>query len=119
MDSFTQGTKEYYVIDISDETQEITSLVGATITYDIKNANAQFLATNLTGTLNPSNPMELWLMLDTTINGAGGGATPANSHDGTVHTWWAGGVYEIYVKFSGIGSEAPMLGPFSVNVDAS
>jgi hypothetical protein len=115
-DTFTLGTKEYYVVDLTDNLNLITAVTSPQ--YDIKGSNGSFVVTDQSAVVNPANALELWCMIDTTLNGASTPGGPTTSHDGSVHTWWTGGAYTLYVHF-GAGSETPMFGPFTFNVDAS
>ena len=93
-----QGTKEFLIVDVDDASDQLTTLVGTTPKYDIKDS---------TGTLkvNQGTPtavgMRLYCLADTTAGGL-----------------WAGDTYRLYVNFI-TGGEAPKIGPMEFIVSAA
>lgn len=111
---FPQGTKEYFILNLQDMLGTVTDLTPYTCTFDVKTPSGSFIVTGAAATVSSTNTMQVYCLIDTTTGGA------SNSHDGSIHTWWAGGTdYQLYLHIAGIGSEAPELGPFPFIVDAS
>lgn len=111
MDTFTQGTKEFYIVDLTDQLGLVNDLSTSTPKYDIRGPSSAYVSTDNNAIVNSSNLMELWCLIDTTIGGA------VHSPDGLVLTWLAGGQYRLYVTLTTLGSEAPRFGPYSFTVD--
>ena len=112
MDTFTQGTKEYYIVDLTDELGVITDLTGSTPQYDLRGPSGSYVTTDNSASINPDQLMELFCMIDTTLHGN------IDSPDGSVHTWLPGGEYRLYVTVT-VGSEVPRFGPFGFTIDDS
>lgn len=110
--TFTQGTKEYYIVDFTDELQIVNDLSGSTPKYDIRGADGTYVSTDNNAVINTSNLMEVWCLIDTTIHGT------IHSPDNSVTTWLAGGEYRLYVTLT-VGSETPRFGPFGFTIDDS
>lgn len=97
----TQGTKEYLVVDVTDQLGTLTSLTGTTITFDVREVATQ--AMKYTSQAATFTSMRVYCLVDTTSGGN-----------------WAGGEYELWIKITGtpVNPEAPRLGPFNFSVNA-
>jgi hypothetical protein len=94
-----RGTKEYITALVTDETDQITTLVGTSPTFTVKVVDNG--GVDAPGTTKQSGSclvtdMFLQALIDTT---SGGG--------------WAAGSYQIFFSWT-IGSEVPVEGPFDL-----
>lgn len=97
----TQGTKEYVNAQVTDETEQVTTLVGTSPTFTVKvidNGGADSPGTTKQSGSCLVTDMTLQALVDTT--GSGG---------------WAKGYYGLYFSWT-IGSEVPVEGPFDLYV---
>jgi hypothetical protein len=101
----TQGTKEYVIAEVTDETDQVTTLVGTTPKFDVKVVDtdlAEAAGFVKQSAVNCSvTDMILSALVDTT---GGSGITP-----------WPLGRYAIFFYWV-IGSETPREGPFDIYV---
>jgi hypothetical protein len=110
-DNFTlqQGSKEFMLVDVIDDLQNLTSLSGASGQYRVIDFNStQIVAwTTIQSTTSYVNAigqtvMRAFCLLDSGTGGQGGSV-------------WSAGDYRIYLKFV-TGLEAPILGPYHFTV---
>jgi hypothetical protein len=92
-----KGTKEYIDIDVTDETGQVTTLVGTTPKFSVYDDNAVAKQSNVNCNVTPEG-MTLQALVDTTAGGL-----------------WVAGHYNLYVTWT-IGSETPLMGPFDIYV---
>jgi hypothetical protein len=96
MNELTLGTKEHVILDVTDQTKNITDLAGSNARYDWRlKVSGTWLGQNLPATV---IGMRVYCLIDTTLAG--------------VDT----GKYELYVSFSAT-PEQPRLGPFNFEVN--
>jgi len=97
MPTLPQGTKEYLMVDVTDETGNIVSLDTLSPMYKVlKPDDTDMVA----WTAAPNVAMKIKCMIDTN--------TPS---------LWPGAAYRIYCKFSAT-PELPWIGPFIFDVEA-
>lgn len=94
---FQQGTKEYVMVDVVDETGALTTLSGTTPQFTVMDANDTPKYTNQAAT---NTNMRAFCLIDTLNGGA-----------------WAAGIYRLWLRFT-VGSEVPYIGPFEFEVQA-
>lgn len=92
-----RGSKEYIDVSVTDETDQVTTLVGTNPKFDVQDDLAAFKQTAVNCNVAPSGMM-LQCLVDTTAGGL-----------------WALGHYNLYVYWT-IGSESPREGPFDIYV---
>jgi hypothetical protein len=97
MPTLQQGTKEYLMVDVTDETGNIVSLDGLTPQYRVLKADD---SDQIAWTSAPNVAMKVKCMIDTN--------TPS---------LWAAGAYRIYCRFTA-SPELPWIGPFIFDVEA-
>lgn len=111
-DNFTlsQGSKEFMIIDVIDDLQNLTSLVGASGQYLVKDFNAAIRVnwTNVQSVTSYVNGigqtvMRAFCLMDSSTGGTDTGGL------------WLPGTYRAYVKFV-TGQETPILGPYQFTV---
>lgn len=93
-----QGTKEYIVVNVDDELDNLLTLDGTTPQYRILTEAG---VEKLTWTNAVIQVMKLFCMVDTQSGGL-----------------WAAGEYRLYARFT-TAPELPWLGPFPFTVDNS
>ncbi len=92
-----QGTKEYIVVDVDDELNNLVTLAGTSPQYRVLKPND---TEQLTWTTAVDQVMKLFCMIDTN--------TPL---------LWAGDTYRLYCRFT-TAPELPVLGPYEFEVEA-
>ena len=92
-----RGTKEYVDIHITDETDQVTTLVGTNPKFSVYDDANNPKQSNVNCNVTPEG-MTLQALVDTTAGGL-----------------WAAGHYNLYVTWT-IGSESPLEGPFDIYV---
>lgn len=118
MPDIVQGSKEYFIVKVTDALQELTDLSAATpITFDVYAYNVAGVAAgtplmsaiNATLDLVNGDDMSAYCLVDTSTGS--GLSTP----DVPVSGWWQTGDYHLFIKFL-TGSEAPRKGPHLFSV---
>jgi hypothetical protein len=116
----TQGSKEFYIVSVSDALGVLTDLSNAVpITFDVYAYNAPPLAAgfhivnavNATLDIVDGDAMSAYCLIDTT-QGSGVSAPTV-----PVTGWWPTGDYHLFIKFL-TGSEVPRKGPHLITVGA-
>lgn len=94
--NITQGSKETILADIADRTNQLATLAGSNVRYDVKDKNGAYKMQDFAAVV---VGMQAKCLIDTTLGGV-----------------WASGKYSLYVRFVD-GVESPVMGPihFSVN----
>ncbi len=90
----TQGTKEYLLVDVTDESLQLTTLVGTTPRFDVYTEAGVAKITAQAAVVDPVLLLRMRCLVDT--------ATPS---------LWAAGNYFLYPKFDTL-PEIPRLGPY-------
>ncbi len=90
----TQGTKEYLLVDVSDASVQLTTLVGTSPRFDVYNEAGVAKYVEQAATVDPVFLMRMRCFVDTTTGGL-----------------WAEGNYFLYPKLDTL-PEVPRLGPF-------
>lgn len=96
MQEYPVGTIEYFVVDVTDRLDAITTLNGYTITFDVKFRETQ--AAKYTAQAATNDGMKILCLIDTNHGGA-----------------WAVGPYQLWVTINAT-PESPRLGPFEFKV---
>lgn len=99
MHEINAGTAEYIVVDVTDELEHLTTLVGATPQYDViyEETGLAVLSAQTAQVDTPDNLLRLLCLIDTTT--------------GT----WPVGEYALFAQFYN-GAETPRLGPIRFKV---
>lgn len=97
MPTLPQGTKEYLMVDVTDETNNIVDLAALTPQYTVLKPDDSAM---IAWTTAPVVLMKVKCMIDTN--------TP---------TVWPGAAYRIFVRFTAT-PELPWIGPFVFDVEA-
>jgi hypothetical protein len=92
-----RGSKEYIDVQVTDETDQVTTLTGTSPKFDVIDDVGTYKQTAVNCNIAPSGMM-LQCLVDTTAGGL-----------------WALGHYNLYVYWT-IGSENPREGPFDLYV---
>jgi hypothetical protein len=92
-----RGSKEYIDVQVTDETEQVTTLVGSSPKFDVLDDLGATKQSAVNCVVAPSGMM-LQCLVDTTVGGL-----------------WALGHYNLYVYWT-IGSETPREGPFDIYV---
>jgi hypothetical protein len=96
MITFQQGTKEYILVDVVDELENLTTLTGTTPTFTVLDAGGGSKYTNQSAT---NVGLKAYCLVDTMSGGA-----------------WQGGTYRLWLKFTA-SPETPYIGPFEFDVE--
>jgi hypothetical protein len=116
----TQGSKEFYIVSVSDALGILTDLSNAVpITFDVYTydvvgvaaGNQLVTAQNAVLDVADGLPMSAYCLIDTTT---GSGLTTPTV---PVNGWWQTGDYHLFIKFL-TGSEVPRKGPHLLTVGA-
>jgi hypothetical protein len=101
MRRLTKGTVEYLIVDLHDELEEVDTLIGTGLKYDVKNRDGTDIDGNvfnqLSGTVDVTFPMQARCLIDT---------TPATILEAQ---------YQLFINFDAF-AESPRLGPFEFQV---
>lgn len=101
----TQGTKEYVIAEVTDETEQVTTLAGTTPKFDVKVIDTAGAEAPNTAKQTAVNCLVTDMVLSALVDTTGGaGVTP-----------WPLGRYAIWFYWV-IGSETPREGPFDIYV---
>lgn len=90
----TQGTKEYLLVDVTDASLTLTTLVGTTPSFDVYTEAGVVKITAQVAVVDPVLLLRLRCLVDTTLP-----------------SLWAAGNYFLYPKFNTL-PEIPRLGPY-------
>jgi len=92
-----KGTKEYVVVEVTDELNNLVDLTSTTPKFDVKKEDNSLVITQATPVI---QVMKLFCMIDT------------RTSPGT----WPAGEYRVYVDFT-TAPELPRIGPFPFTIN--
>lgn len=91
--TFQQGTKEYILVDVVDETEQLTTLSGTSPRFTVLDASDVAKYTDQAAT---NTNMRAFCLVDTDT--------------------WSGGTYRLWLRFD-VGSEVPYIGPYEFDIE--